>query len=343
MTIPAILCLALVLAGGPGEPTMMATTQPTQPATAQAATAPAGPELNVLCTTFPIHLFARNVAARRDNIHLRLLVPAGAGCPHDYVITPQDMQAIAAADAVIINGLGMEDFLAAALKKANPRAKVINSAAGLRDILYVEATRARYHRGQEYANSDLPEQALPRGGAGKFLLANPHAFASPRMAAKIVANIAEAMCKLDPAGARVYAANAKAYAARLNKLADQFSEAAKKLANRKIVTEHAVFDYLARDCGLEIVALVREAPETEPSAAEMLELIREIAASGAGAVFSEPQYGSQAAEVIAKETGLPTGVLDPVATGPADAPLDYYEKTMTANLKTLRETLGGKD
>ena len=32
--------------------------------------------------------------------------------------------------------------------------------------------------------------------------------------------------------------------------------------------------------------------------------------------------------------------LDPVATGPAIAPLDYYEKTMRANLHTLESTLG---
>ena len=43
---------------------------------------------------------------------------------------------------------------------------------------------------------------------------------------------------------------------------------------------------------------------------------------------------------LSRETGVATAKLDPAATGPAIAPLDYYEKTMRANLHTLESTLG---
>jgi ABC-type nitrate/sulfonate/bicarbonate transport system permease component len=49
--------------------------------------------------------------------------------------------------------------------------------------------------------------------------------------------------------------------------------AVKDLPNRRIVTEHEVFDYLARDGGLEIVAVVEEHPGQDPSAAGMVRLI----------------------------------------------------------------------
>ena len=44
----------------------------------------------------------------------------------------------------------------------------------------------------------------------------------------------------------------------------------------------------------------------------------------------------------AKETGIPVAMLDPVATGPEDAPLSYYETVMRKNMKTLESTLGIK-
>ena len=68
--------------------------------------------------------------------------------------------------------------------------------------------------------------------------------------------------------------------------------------------------------------------------------MKTIRARQAGAVFTEPQYPPAVGQTIARETGLPVAVLDPVASGPADAPLDYYEQAMRRNLETLRATLG---
>ena len=39
------------------------------------------------------------------------------------------------------------------------------------------------------------------------------------------------------------------------------------------------------------------------------------------------------------ETGAPVCGLDPITTGPADPPLDYYETIMIRNYRTLQEAL----
>jgi ABC-type Zn uptake system ZnuABC Zn-binding protein ZnuA len=65
-----------------------------------------------------------------------------------------------------------------------------------------------------------------------------------------------------------------------------------------------------------------------------------IRRSGAAAVFTEPQYPANVGRKIADEAGVPVAVLDPSASGPADAPLDYYEKVMFGNLDTLKRVLG---
>jgi ABC-type Zn uptake system ZnuABC Zn-binding protein ZnuA len=288
-----------------------------------------GKKIKVLCSMFPVYLFTRNVTAG-SNLQVDLMLAANVGCPHDYDLTPQDMQKIAGADVFVINGLGLEEFLGEPVKKANPKIKLLDASAGIKDLIQMKDE-------DENEKGEHKEE-----GHHHHAGANPHIFADPRTAALMVRNIANELAKVDPANAALYAKNAQDYAARLDNLAAEFAAAAKTFRSKKIITEHAIFDYLAKDSGLEIVAVVEEAPGQEPSAAQMLEIIKKIKASGAAALFTEPQYPAKVGQTIAQEVGLPVATLDPVASGPADAGLDYYEQTMKANLETLKKTLGEK-
>ena len=287
-------------------------------------------ELNVLCTTFPVHQIARNVAQGREGVALQLMLPAGMGCPHDYALTPQDMRKLASADVLVVNGLGLEEFLGAPVLAANPGIEIVDSSAGIRDLL--EYAHDPHEAEDEHGHEDH-DHAHPHEGV------NPHLFASPRQAARIALNVAAGLSKADPDGAATYFRNAQAYAARLNALADELAALGRTLKNNRIVEPHGVFDYLARDMGLEIAAVLRPHGQ-EPSAAEMLDLVREIREKQAGAIFTEPQYPAKIGAALARETGLPTATLDPVATGPDEAPLDYYETAMRKNMEVLRAVLG---
>ncbi len=296
-------------------------------------------ELNVLCTTFPIYQIARNVAQGRAGVDLQLMLPAGMGCPHDYALTPQDMRKIAAADVLVVNGLGLEEFLGAPVETANPDVETVDGSAGIPDLLEYahEHSEAEEEHGHE-AEAD-PGHEEHDHGHHHHEGVNPHLFASPRQAARIALNVAAGLSKADPEGAGVYFRNAQAYADRLNALADEMAALGRALKNNRIVEPHGVFDYLARDMGLEVVAVLRPHGQ-EPSAAEMLELVRTLRAKQAGAIFTEPQYPAKVGAALARETGLPTATLDPVATGPDAAPPDYYETAMRQNMEVLRATLG---
>ncbi len=277
-----------------------------------------GGETRVLATTFPLWLMARRVAADVPGVSVELMIPAGSGCPHDYGLTPRDMMRLAGADVLIMNGLGLESFLgpeagtvAARLK---PGGRVIAAAEGVPGI--------------------LPDE----DGKG----VNPHLFASPRMAALLVKNMGVGLAGADPARADRSLSNAESYVATLDALADAFATLGARLANARIVTQHRDFDYLARDAGLKVVGVVQPHEGQEPSAADLLRLMRLIREEKAGAVFTEPQYPAKAGETLARETGVPLAALDPVAGGPADASLDYYERVMEHNLRTLEQTLGAR-
>ena len=291
-----------------------------------------GQPIHVLCSFFPIYQFTRNIAAGREGVQVELMLPATMGCPHDYLLTPQDMAKIARADVFVANGLGLEEFLGAPLTKANPNVKVIDAAKGITELIVSSGEAGEKRSGEAGRESEAPHHAGP----------NPHLFASPAMAARMVQHIAEGLAKADPAGAILYRNNAKAYTARLQKLSDELATESRRLRARKIVTTHAVFDYLARQGGLEIVAVIEETPGQEPSAAQMLNLIKTIKQSGAAVVFTEPQYSAGVGRTIAREAGVPLATLDPVASGPETAPLSYYESVMRKNIETLWKTLGEK-
>jgi ABC-type Zn uptake system ZnuABC Zn-binding protein ZnuA len=91
--------------------------------------------------------------------------------------------------------------------------------------------------------------------------------------------------------------------------------------------------------GLTIVATL-QAHGHAPSASELVRLVKTIRKEQAGAIFTEPQYPSKAGEALGREARIPVAILDPVANGPANAPLDYYETTMRKNLQILKATLG---
>ncbi len=284
-------------------------------------------ELKLLATTFPMHQLARRVVEGQAGIQLSLLLPAQAGCPHDYALTPQDMRKLADADVLLVNGLGLEEFLGAPIRKANPNLKIIDASRGVDGILPYAADRADkegYHHESE----------------GRHTEANPHLFASPRMMARMAVALAEKLIPLFPEGAERFRANAQSYANELNSLADKFAELSGKVKNNRIVTQHGVFDYLARDAGLEVIAVVQAHAGQEPAAAEMLRLIRTIRTRQAGAIFTEPQYPDKIGRTLSMETEVPLAVLDPVATGPENAARDYYVTTMRGNLAVLEKTLG---
>ncbi|MDO9263384.1 MAG: metal ABC transporter substrate-binding protein [Desulfosalsimonadaceae bacterium] len=291
----------------------------------------AGPGLEILTTTFPIFQITRNITAGRGNVHVSLMIPPQLGCPHDYGLTPRDMQKLSGADVLVINGLGMEEFLGAPLEKANADLKIIDSSAGIRDILRYSANES--HEGHHHEEGpDGDHHAGP----------NPHLFASPRMSALIAAGIADALSRIDPEGSKIYASNAKKYAERMNRLADDYAAIGRHLKNNRIITQHGVFDYLARDAGLHVVAVVQAHAGQEPSASEMLEIIETIRHEKAGAVFTEPQYPEKIGRTIAKEAGIPAAVLDPAASGPENAPLDYYDQIMRNDMKIIEKILGTK-
>ena len=90
-----------------------------------------------------------------------------------------------------------------------------------------------------------------------------------------------------------------------------------------------------------MAAVVNREPSDSLSPAALAALVKTVRSLGNPPLFVEPQYADVAAQTIARETGAPIYMLDPIVTGPAqDVPLTYYEDVMRRNMAVLLEALG---
>ncbi|MBQ9336030.1 MAG: zinc ABC transporter substrate-binding protein [Lentisphaeria bacterium] len=297
----------------------------------------------VNCTTYPVWLITREITAGVKNVRTELMIPAGTGCPHEYVLTPADMRKLGAKNLIVVrNGLGLDDFVLRPLEKMNPKAPVIDSCASLA-VLHSEC--GCHHDGHDGHNGHDEHDGHQHGHGGHdehdahhHHHANPHLFASPDTALGMARNIAAGLCKADPENAEQYRKNVERFAEELGQLVSE-TEALKPLVKGKAVAvQHGVFDYLARLLGLEIAAEIR-GEGTAPSASEMRKLVKVMRTRRVGVIFTEPQYSAQTAETLARECGISVCRLDPLASGPSDPPPGYYLKTMRENLKKIRSVL----
>lgn len=282
----------------------------------------------VVATMLPIYVLALDVVGRTRGVELSTLLPAGAGCPHDYALSPDDAQKLSVARLVLANGAGLEGFLTSGpVSRLLKGVKVVDLSEGLKLI----PNEGHEHEAEREAGHE-------HGHAHDHGEFNGHTFASPRNAAHMVRRIAEALARLDPADAAEYRRNAEAAAGRLEALAAEMAAAAATFPNRRIVTTHDVFAYLARDAGLEVVAVIEAEPGQEPGLGEFAGLVARVRAARPAAIFSEPQYSDRPARALSRETGVPVHSLDPFATGRAEA--GAYLAAQRRNLETLKRALG---
>lgn len=290
----------------------------------------AAEERPVFCTTYPIYLFTKNLTKNCPGVRVELVVPPGTGCPHDYVLTPADMRKLGTKNLILVrNGMGLDDFVLKPLAKMNPNAVIIDATKGLHALK--SKCGCDHEHGHNHEEAEEHEHGHEHSHGGL----NPHLFASPITAMGMVKNIAAGLEKADPSNATRYRENAKAYLEKLNVLKKQIEALSARVKGNSIIAQHGIFDYLAEPLGLEVAATISDG-KTAPSAAEMKNLIHEIKEENISVIFTEPQYPARTAEALARECGIRTVRLDPVANGPENAPDDYYEKVMENNLKIIQ-------
>ncbi len=281
----------------------------------------AGERLRVVATTSIVGDVVKNVAG--GDIDLTVLMGPGVD-PHSYVPAAGDTRAIYDADVVFANGAGLEADLDTMLQNAGGQAIHIHLSDGL-DLLPLA--------GEHDEGEDVHDHGE----------ADPHVWFSVPNVIQWVDRIEYTLSSLDPGNTATYAENAQAYVVELEALDAWILEQVRQIpeANRKLVTNHPAFGYLASRYGLEQVGAVYPiSPSAEPSARDIAALQDTIRQYGVPAVFTESTANPQLAEQVARDTevklvSLYTGALSEAGNG-AESYIELMRYDVGAIVGALR-------
>jgi ABC-type Zn uptake system ZnuABC Zn-binding protein ZnuA len=281
---------------------------------------PAGPggtaggrALQVVATTTQVADFARVVGG--DRVRVTSLIKPNVDA-HDYEPSPADLDAVARADVVLRNGVGLEDWLDDTIESSGFTGPVVDTSQGV---------------------------ALRQGEGGP----DPHIWQNPRNAQRMAANVERALAQAAPDAATRFRANLAAYDRELRDLDAEAARQIDSLANKKLVTNHDAFGYYVDRYGLELVGSVIPSFDTsaELSGRDVRDLVAKIRATKVKAVFTEQSLPPKTAETIAAEAGVKVvageGALYGDSLGPAGSEGDTYVKSIRHNTGTIVSNLSG--
>lgn len=265
--------------------------------------------VSVVATTTQIADLAATIAG--PDAAVRGLLAANTDA-HDYEPTPGDAGAVADADLVLINGIGLDGWIDQVSESAGGDARTVVVTDGI----------SRRRGDEESPNGD------------------PHVWMDPRNAITMVATIRDAFVATDPDNADGYAARAEALTGRLRALDRELAAriATVPSAKRKIVTDHDAFGYLTDRYGIRVVGTVIPSLSTdaEPGAAELAKLAATVRREGVRVVFAEAGSDPALAGALAAEAGAILGEeLYADSLGPAGSPGATYIGMMRHNMGAL--------
>ncbi len=272
-------------------------------------TAPAEPA-QIAATTLPVYEFTCRLVEGTD-ITVTRLVTESVSCLHDYSLNVNQVKAVEAAQAIVISGAGLEDFMADLLTGRS----CIDASAGI-PLLECAAEHGHEHEHEHSHEEDA------------------HIWLSPANAKIMVQNICDGLCAQYPDSANIFQTNLVSLLADLDDLQRYADEQLASLSCRELVTFHDGFGYFAQGFGLTILEAVEEESGSEASAQELKHLIGVVREHGLPAIFIEDNGSVSAAQVISRETGAGVFTLDMAMAG------DSYFTAMYRNIDTVKEALG---
>ena len=258
--------------------------------------------LDVVATTTVFADLVQQVGG--SHVRVSSLVPAG-GEVHTFDPTPADIARVADADLIVMNGLGLDDWVADLAADSGSDAPILQLGEGIDD---------------------------PTG--------NPHLWMDVANGVRYAVRIGDELARIDADNASEYGEQTAANTQRLTELDSRGREQIGDVPaeRRNIVSCHDALPSFAAAYGLEIVGTVIDAPGQDPSAGEIAGLIDAIRASGASALFGEAQFNPELARTVAEEAGIAV-VTDLHTDSLGDSPADTYEGMMRSNADKVVEAL----
>jgi ABC-type Zn uptake system ZnuABC Zn-binding protein ZnuA len=240
---------------------------------------------SVVATTTQIGALVREVAG--DRVDLTVLLAAGADA-HDYEPSPKAVAQIKDAKVVLMNGIGLDEWLDDIVEGAEAeRVVVVTAGITIRDSADAGGADGDDHEHDE---------------------GDPHVWHDPANVKVMVSNIVAALSEADPGQADAFKANGDAYMAKLDDVDAQIQSMMDAIpeANRKVVTSHDSLGYFLDRYGLELAGAIIPgfSKDSQPSAKELADLTGLIEREGVRAILAEEEVDPKVAQQLAADTGV---------------------------------------
>tara|TARA_A100000164_G_scaffold352006_1_gene357269 strand:+ start:1054 stop:2019 length:966 start_codon:yes stop_codon:yes gene_type:complete len=293
-------------------------------------------EISVVTSIKPLHSLTSYIM---EGVGEPELIIDGVASPHNFQIKPSHAKMLQNADLVIWIGEDLESFLPTALKSIPKDAVVFEllDQSGLKKLKFREKNIFEGHDDHGHdENAKKEDDHDDHGhddhghGHGSF---DPHIWLDPANAKVIVKKITNQLSKIDKDNASKYKANSKKVIKDLDGLIKEVKNDINKDAS--FVVFHDAYQYFEKRFGLNVIGALTVNPDVMPGAEQLSEIREVIEHEKAKCIFSEPQFNPNIINSIASDTGVKTGVLDPLGANIDKGKGMYFQliKDMSGSLK----------
>lgn len=264
-------------------------------------------KLKIGITLLPYYSFVANIV--KDKAEVIPIVKAEGFDSHTYQPKVEDIERAGGVDAVVVNGIGHDEFIYKILDAVDKKNRpvVIN------------------------ANKDV--SLMPVAGTlNDEKIMDSHTFISITASIQQVHNITKELVKLDPKNKDFYMNNSREYVKKLRKLK---TDALKEVQNVKgedvrVATFLGGYNYLLAEFGIDVKAVLEPAHGSQISMSSLQKMIEAIRKDRIDIIFGEKNYSDEYVKIIHNETGIEVRKLEHLTTGAYTA--DSFEKFIKIDL-----------
>ncbi len=284
---------------------------------------PASAALRVVATLPEVADLVHQIGGDRVEV---TTIAAGTQDPHKVPVKPSFVTKLNRADALVVNGLGLEHAFLPALLEVASNPKILPTGPA-----YIDAS------------VHVPVLEVPtsqnREQGELHPLGNPHIALDPVRGKLMAQAIAEGLERVDPDGAAAYRDGLQRFSALLDRKIPEWAALAAPLRGVKVVSYHQDLVYLADRYGLDLVGTIETKPGVPATPSHLEELVDQMKRDHVPLVVREVAYELPLAQTVADRTGARLATISTLAGGLPGA--TTYVDFVEANLRALVDALKG--
>lgn len=237
--------------------------------------------LGITVSIAPQKYFVERIGG--DRVNVNVMIRAGID-PHTYEPKPEQLRSLSESQIYFSIGTSLEEAWIDRLAGVNSQMAIVDTSQGVEKLPMVE---------HEHGHSEDKEHEEERETL------DSHIWLSPQRVKVQARTIYESLVELDPSHEEEYRANLESFLQDIGTLDKEIRQTLAGLKQRKFMVFHPEWGYFAKDYGLEMISI--EVNGTEPSAAELADLIAEAKEEDIRVIFVQPEFSTKSAETIARE------------------------------------------